>query len=96
VNQKDANRPGLRKLRVTREYQPTNRRVNNFTRRRRFTSCRLSVDATSKKKSEKKYFRLLTFCQPYQRKNSGAPGRWVRNNRKAQTGVVCDVLFGII
>jgi len=70
VNQKDANRPGLRKLRVTREYQPTNRRVNNFTRRRRFTSCRLSVDATSKKKSEKKYFRLLTFCQPYQRKRS--------------------------
>jgi hypothetical protein len=57
----------LRKHRATREYQPTNRRVNNFTRRRRFTSCPLSVDATSKKKTKKNYFRLLTFCQPYQR-----------------------------
>jgi hypothetical protein len=28
----------LRKQLTTREYQPTNRRVNNFTRRRRFTS----------------------------------------------------------
>jgi len=30
-------------LRATREYQPTNRREHNITRRRRFTSCPLSV-----------------------------------------------------
>jgi hypothetical protein len=28
---------------ATREYQPTNRRETNITRRRRFTSCPLSV-----------------------------------------------------
>ena len=35
--------PGLT-LRITREYQPANRRENNITRRRRFISCLLSVD----------------------------------------------------
>jgi hypothetical protein len=40
VNQKDANRPGAT-LRATREYQPANRREDNITRRRRFTSCPL-------------------------------------------------------
>jgi len=34
--------PGLT-LRITREYQPANRRENNITRRRRFISCLLSV-----------------------------------------------------
>jgi hypothetical protein len=44
VNQKNANRSGAT-LRATREYQPTNRREDNITRRRRFTSCPLSMPA---------------------------------------------------
>jgi len=55
--------------RVTREYQHTNRRDNNITRRRRFTSWPLSVEFNSMKKSKRKEFRLLTIRQPYQREN---------------------------
>jgi hypothetical protein len=52
---------------ITREYQHTNRRDNNITRRRRFTSWPLSVECNSMKKSKRKAFRPLTILQPYQR-----------------------------
>jgi hypothetical protein len=51
VNQKNANRSGAT-LRVTREYQPTNRREDHITRRRRFTSCPLSMPAQFVEKLE--------------------------------------------
>jgi hypothetical protein len=38
--------------RATREYQPTNRRGHNITRRRRFTSCPLSMEVYFEEKIE--------------------------------------------
>ncbi len=61
-------RTGLERiLRATREYQPTNRREDNITRRRRFTSCPLSMPAQIDEKLETESCRPLTFYQPYQR-----------------------------
>jgi hypothetical protein len=52
VNQNHANRPGS--IRATREYQPTNRREINITRRRRFTSCPFSAAVQFDEKIEAK------------------------------------------
>jgi hypothetical protein len=39
--------------------------------------------------------RILSKFTTPERSSSAAPGIWLRNNRKAKTGVACDVLFDV-